>query len=389
MAGYFDALNAYLPNQQDPLLQAMGRGRIASNGPMPQFSPEMLTLFANGQSPAPTTPADTGVSSAPALAPAQSDYDPRQAGLDAEYRDLKARLDAKVSKNLALQEQGVTQFNKAIQDYRNKPTQIDFSPLAAYFDSNVEGSNLLKGYKAPESETQKQEKLLGMENLLQKTKEGMSDKDIDYMRVMLSQNRSDKQDARQSRFDQAQDKAMFNQARKEQAGLVKEAGDFRNSYASVEAAIKPDANGQIPVARLQMSLSQFSRLMGEKGVLTDTDIGRQLQNTIDLSLAKYAQMLSSDPNAKIDARAADAMRAALVDAKKVFQDNYKLKADTFTEGYFNNPGSPYAGKKWAKKLVEDTYKPLDLIGKQATGGQPPANDPRARLEELRRKAQGG
>lgn len=259
------------------------------------------------------------------------------------------------------QRQGVEALDRYIREFAQKPTQTDFTALAGWADSlRPGGGNTLEVAKQMKPLTQeaKDQKLLALQDELQKRRG-------DYAKGLLGIMESKQKAAEASkneRFLQGQDLRMFNSARKEQSGLVKEATDFRGSYRNVEDAIQPDANGTVSAARVSMALSQFARLMGEKGVLTDNDIGRQLAPSLELIQAKWKNILTSNPNARVSAESVSEITAALGAAQKAFTESYKLKADTFAETYFDNPGSPYAGKEWAPKLIEGLYQPLNLIG---------------------------
>jgi hypothetical protein len=127
----------------------------------------------------------------------------------------------------------------------------------------------------------------------------------------------------------------------------------------------------------------FARLMGEKGVLTDTDTGRQLAPTLQLQIGKLTSMLQSDPNARIPAKNVEAMAQALDMAKKAYAESYQLKADSYRKSYFENPGSPYAGKAWAPQLIEDVYQPLKMIDGGVSAPAP--NLQNAAQQELMRR----
>ena len=253
---------------------------------------------------------------------------------------------------------GIEQQGQALQNMRELPQEVNWKPLASFVGTMVKGGDkLAEAFPDVDTPEKRAMKVQQLENLLQNQRGDLTKNALGLLRQAFD----DKQASRQNRFEQSQEKRLFDQARKEQASLVKEASDFKGSYRNVESALTPGADGKVSVGRLQQSLSQFARLMGEKGVLTDTDTGRQLSPTLDLYMAKLESLLSSDPNARVDAQTVSAMTEALKTAKQAYSENYKMKADIFTEGYFQNPDSPYGGKKWSEKLVKDTYKPLEGI----------------------------
>lgn len=292
-------------------------------------------------------------------------------------------------KALAEQDAGVAGLERMMQEMQGAPRGINFSPLAAYMDSIVPGSKLspAAASMAPMNEDQRQEKMLKLQDLIQQRRQNLATNALAPYKAQLDAYkdlmRTQAMGGRQERFDAGQDLKMFDKARKEQAGFTKDVGDFVNSYRNVENAITPDADGTVSVGRIQQSLSQFARLMGEKGVLTDTDTGRQLAPTLEIQLGKLQSILASEPNKRVPATQVAAMTDALAAAKMAYKESYNMKAGSFKNTYFDNPGSPYAGKEWAPMLVNELYKPLDLIDAPPVKTQ---GDPaRARLEELRRK----
>lgn len=299
-----------------------------------------------------------------------------------------------VKKSLGEQDAGLSSLENYINEFAKQPVQLDLSPLAAYSDSLSGGK--LSSVQPGMSAEAKQDKLLKLQDLLQQRRGSLAANALapykaelaaykDLMRMQMAGGAGGKQE----RFEEGLDVRMFDKARKEQAGFTKDVGDFVNSYRNVENAITPDADGTVSVGRLNQSLSQFARLMGEKGVLTDTDTGRQLAPTLEVQMSRLQSILGSDPNARVPASNVAAMTDALVAAKQAYKESYGMKAQSFKNTYFENPGSPYHNKPWAPVLVEELYKPLELINKNTQPVAAPADPARARLEELRRKAGGG
>jgi len=269
---------------------------------------------------------------------------------------------------------GIVQNERDINQFRQKETGMDLTGLMAMADAWApEGtkSNLVAAYKAPMSEEQKTEKLMALQNQLQQRKEGMVKDSIEALKARLAATRGSREDARSARQEKSMDWQMFKAVGQDQKKLVGDATTFYNSFANTEAAIKPDADGTISAQRLQMSLSNFARLMGEKGVLTDYDITRQVGPTVDASLAKVQAYITSNPGQRVPAELASEVKAALADAKRTFAAGYRAKADNFRETVANNPGAPTANKQWLPKFIEETYKPLGMIEGQTKNTTPP------------------
>lgn len=277
----------------------------------------------------------------------------------------------------ALNEQdlGIGQLEQYINEFASKPRDLDLSPLAAYVDSIMPGSKL-SSVKPPMSEDERQKIFMELQDKLQQRKAALTQSSLAPYKAQLDAYKdvmrlSAQDSGRQGRFEASQEVKLFDKARKEQAGLTKDAADFANSYKNVENAITPDADGTVSVGRVNQSLSQFARLMGEKGVLTDTDTGRQLAPTLDRYMTNMRAILESNPNARMPAKNVEAMQEALKVAQAAFKQSYDIKAKSFENTYFNNPGSPYSGREWAPGLVGEIYKPLELIDKPAVPATAP------------------
>lgn len=276
---------------------------------------------------------------------------------------------------LAEQDAGIAGLEKYMQEYAAQPRDTNYTALAGFVDE-MTGSKLapIAQSLAPMSEEKRQEGLIKLQDLLQQRRNALTQNSLAPYKAQLQAYqdalKTQAMGGRQERFEASMDAKLFDKANKDKATLQKEALDFRQSYKNVEDAITPDEKGTVSVGRVTQSLSQFARLMGEKGVLTDTDTGRQLANTLQLQLGKLTSMLQSDPNARIPAKNVEAMQQALQTAQRAFAESYQMKADSYRKGYFENPGSPYAGKAWAPQMVEDVYAPLKMI--QGGAGVAPA-----------------
>jgi hypothetical protein len=242
--------------------------------------------------------------------------------------------------------------------------QVDWKPLASYLDTMVKGGKLAENTTQFVSPQDRAKLQANLENMIQEKRGELTKNQLKVLATEI-EKKGMENSSRTARMMYQTDLKMFNTARGEQAKLVKDATEFRQNYFNTEDAITPDEKGTVSVGRVHQALSSFARLMGEKGVLTDTDIGRQLKPTIDTMLAGWGATLQSNPNARLDAKNVAAIKDALNAAKKAYAQKYQMQADVFKSTYFDNPDSPYAGKGWAGQMIADTYKPLDLI--QGTG----------------------
>lgn len=284
-----------------------------------------------------------------------------------EYKRLMKQLQDQSDASLNDQSRGIAEQEQKIKDLENSGnafSQWNLSPLLAWYDAQNK-TNMAASYKAPQSSVEKQKMLIDLSQGLQKSRGEMSKQDIDNTKALLNASLVNKQIGaadKASRQAVAQDLKMFDQASKEQAKLVGGYADFGQKAGNVEAAFTPAADGTVSLGRVKSAITQFSKLMGESAVVSDADAARQFQPTLDAMLGDFEAKWGSNPNTRIPKQNIQHMLDAVTEAKRQFQIAYKQKADAFTEGKFKNPGSPYAGKAWAPKIVEDTYAPLKSFG---------------------------
>ncbi len=296
-----------------------------------------------------------------------------------EEQQLNQQLRQSAEKSLAQQNSGIQQFQGQINQAAAAPKEIDWSPLASYFDSTVKDSNLMKGYKAPESDEAKQQRLLGMQVQLQKAKEGLSDKENDFLKNQIASKQND----RSQRFQLAQAKSM----EKDLGDNLQKVGD---SLAEEQQRI-----GQLDQSlasgdwqKISSSLSNFSRLMGEKGVLTDQDIQRVVPRSFQGDTAKFLAYMGSTPTAQVDPAYTKSMLEILDISKQKISEKTQAEINQ-REMRYNNPSSTYYGVytsvgKPQFDALRERAKAIN-VGKPGVGPSAPATDPMTRLQELRAK----
>lgn len=309
-------------------------------------------------------------------------------GLDAEYRDLRSKLDEQVNKSLSNQQAGIGQLEGSLKDMKAKPRGIDFSALTSYFDSIVPGSKLSQGYTPPESDEKRQERIMQLEGAIQKSKEGMSDKEIDYMKSLLNTNLTNKAlqaQGRNSRFEESQQLKKEDTLRKDLTKVSDELAEDQQKLSTLEINL-----GSGDYQKVANSLSNFSRsVAGQKGVLTDKDIELVLPKNFQGSLARFSAYFSETPTAQLDPSYMKALVELTQLAKQKTAERYQQQIGQRRKAY-GAPTSVYrdvmAGPGGI--MFDELEKAAGGLG--ASAAPPPATDPkRARLEELRRKAAGG
>lgn len=135
------------------------------------------------------------------------------------------------------------------------------------------------------------------------------------------------------RFGMAQDRQLGMKFNQDLRNDVKHFQEISPSFSKVEAALAPDANGNVNAQRVKMALSDAARMMGEKGVLTDNDILRVQAKTLEGVAADVANFVTG-PDATIPAsyvgQLANAIQAGKQAVTDAAQKNVSRTKDTYT-----------------------------------------------------------
>lgn len=276
-------------------------------------------------------------------------------------------LERQFRTQFADQKRGVDASAQAIQDFRTTPSGLDFTPMAALADKWSGGGNQLtqaaqsiKGLSQADKEMMLQKmqaQQTGLEGDL--TKElaarlrGLED-NRNSMRLMDMNQKS----ARQERNLERNLSLKFNQdLRQDTKGYA----EVLPSFGAVEDALKTNERGEINAARLQMALSNAARLMGEKGVLTDQDIGRIQQKSLE-TMANQVANFATGPNATIPEKYVMPLKQAIAAGKASWINAAKTRIGTTKETYKAIGMQP----ELADKIADDVY------GKQLFKTEAPA-----------------
>jgi hypothetical protein len=296
-------------------------------------------------------------------------------------RAYKDDLKSKYKNAIVGAEQDIADQRQLLSDVKNMKGGYDFTPLAGLYDKWSGGGNQLSA-AAENISGMKPEEKAAMVAKLQDAISGKQDSLVKNIGARIDMNDATKLQQRMaemadknSRFGMAQDRAL---SMKFDAAVRQDAKPFYEimpSYGAVEAALTPDANGQINAQRLQMALSNAARLMGEKGVLTDQDIGRIQAQTLDSMLAKVSNF-ATGPTATIPAEYTEQLKAAINDGKKSWEGALNKKLSATKNSFVAYGLQPVV----ANYVVDNVYGDKFMgAGGQPAAAAPVAVDPVAEL----------
>lgn len=258
-------------------------------------------------------------------------------------KDYKSRLSdpetlATIDKLANSWQQGIDQgkANLARQDelrqqIANTPTGWDATPLLAASDMWT-GSNLLKSYKKPLTQEEKNLQQLKVEDMILANQLGLSKEEYQMMDAYLK-NLADpvklgmqvsKGEGTQQRFTQNEINDVLKEMR---AGvkqdIIKPMSETAEQIKNVGSLVSTGKWQDVTAAR-----SQLARLLGQKGVLTDNDVKTVIPSNIATSIAGFTNWLTNDPSADIPEPVKKQLQSLIDRAKENIKNRYidELKA---------------------------------------------------------------
>lgn len=216
--------------------------------------------------------------------------------------------------------------------------------------------------------------LMKLRNAVVEAEQGMSKQQLDFLRSQLlaKQQRGGLQ-AQQSEQNR-QMRAFENVSRKFDAPQ-KEISDFYQAHDAVRSAL---ASGN--VAAIQSSLSNYARMSGEKGVLTDQDIARVMPDNLKQKASVWWSKVASDPNTPAPEGVIEALNAGLGRLKAAAETKAKERIDAVERQAAKGPGEY---KLYAPLVAEEARKTIRQS--EAPSGGMMSEAQKKRLEELKAK----
>lgn len=249
-----------------------------------------------------------------------------------------------MSKSMQQQQEGVRQAQEAFKKEKERQAnmgileRLDLRPFAEAAHSY--GATSVAPVQAPEmTEMQRQDFLRKLQSQVQSAQEGMTKEQVSALRNIMDQKNTQAMLSLGNQEQRAYERVMAKFDKPQQQIL-----DFYQNHDAIKAAL--DAGD---VAAIQASLSNYSRMTGEKGVLTDRDIGRVITPTLSLKIAQWKANALSNPNTPAPKEIVDSLRKGIERLKEAAETNYKSKIEIA-----KNQGTKVAPAMY-KKYAEGAY----------------------------------
>lgn len=331
----------------------MPKRQIASEPAAPQQSlpTTNTTPFSGIQSPVDTLGLDTARvmmamgNSGPAL------LDPATA----------QKVKADFLKSIEDQKSGIGDAQNILKQYQEKPQQIDLSPLLAWADSTY-GGTAAKGYKSPDTAEDRAAKAATLQNYISNQQAKLTGDLSDLMRFN-NQTQSSNAIARMIQGERGRqvgmEKYMMDNVNK---GIVDKVADDKARFGQMEQSFARNDYQSVMSA-----LGPYARGVGqEKGVLTDTDLSRNLPRSFAGDWAKFESYFNNTPSSEINPEYVknlmELTKIAKVRAAEKYGKALEARAKSYSAGAF----APLMNKgQVGDVLIENARKDInDLAGPQ-------------------------
>jgi hypothetical protein len=276
--------------------------------------------------------------------------------------------------------------------------KLDLSPLLAYVDSIVPGSNLMKGYKPPKNREERQVMVKAMEDKLMKRRAELSKQQINYLNAMQSDSMFGGLSGKDKRFQQRMSAYMQKDIKKDLDKMSDDLNGTLRDLSNLSDNLSPsEPNGGVSRQKLMSIAGVFARkISGEKGVLTDRDITRIMPATWEGSWADFVNYIGENgPKGTVNPEWTGNMLDMIQTSRRNFKNYIDNRLEDVHGMYYDmdyapgvmDPGGPgdrmfrrygdTLNKRWGnlkKKYDRGDEGTAEPKGKKETTKKPPLPD---------------
>jgi hypothetical protein len=232
---------------------------------------------------------------------------------------------------------------KSFQDETGVLGKLDLRPFAQAIKS-YGVTDITAPTEAPEDRTAILNKL---ENAVSEAQQGLTKDQVAAFKNMMEagQQRGALQ-ALQS--EENRKMRVFENVSRKFDKPQQELADFYQAHDAFKSAL-----GAGDVAAVQSALSNYSRMTGEKGVLTDQDIARVITPTLSLKFAQLRSKLLSDPNTPVPKEILTSLSSGLDRLKAAAETKIASRINAAERQASTGPG---LYKSYAQQVAEEARK---------------------------------
>lgn len=247
--------------------------------------------------------------------------------------------------------------------------RLDLRPFAQAV-RGYGATNVAIPTEAPEDRT---EILRKLQKELTTAKGGLTGDQVAFLRTMME----DKKSAQAALSQGNQDIRVFQDVKRAYDKPAEDIQDFYQAHDAVKLALN---SGDITA--IQASLSNYARMSGEKGVLTDQDITRVMPNNLKQRAAKWWANVASDPTVEAPPEVIEALARGIDRLKQAAETKAKARFERVRSETEEGPG---AYGKYSKTLYPKAIQVIRPSEAEAKGGAGMSEAQKKRLQELKAK----
>lgn len=293
--------------------------------------------------------------------------------------EMQQKMYQLMQKSMGQQEKGIEQLRQSVAQEQQRQEaagalgRLDLRPFAQAM-RQYGSTTVTVPTEAPIDRT---EILRKLQETLSRAEQGLTEDQVRAMRGMMEDRRNEQAGISQKN----QEIRMFNYA---QGKYMKPAEDYLKGAGQYNFVRSELATGQ--PTRINRALSQYARIMGQTGVLTDNDIKLQLPPTFVSALDRAYTYVTGNPEAELPPEIVNDLLSTLDSGHAATQKAFKDKLDLVHGSFLQ---SPYAGMRGIDNLYQQASK--SILGgvsapkeaQAAKGGMSEAQ--KKRLQELKAK----
>lgn len=296
---------------------------------------------------------------------------------DMSEEEIKKQLYALLGQSFGQQSQQIEALRQQAEAEKKRQEEmgvlgrLDLRPFA----------QAAKGYGATnvaipeEAPVDRTELLSKLQSAVSEAQQGLTKEQVNALKGMLE----DKRSAQAGISQKNQEIRMFNYA---QGKYLKPAEDYLKGSGQYNFVRNELATGQ--PSKINRALSQYARIMGQTGVLTDNDIRLQLPPTFVSALDRAYTYVTGNPEAELPQEIVTDLLSTLDSGQAATQQAFKNKLDLTHQSFLQGP---YAGMPALDNLYAQSSKTILGNAKPAKGGAPGGLPPAADIEaEAKRRA---
>jgi hypothetical protein len=261
-------------------------------------------------------------------------------------KEIQAAIRQRFMEAQAQQEQQIKQQQALLAQEMERQQQLgvlgrlDLRPFAQALEKYGSTTAVVPA-SAPVEDMSMVEKL---REQIQKGQRGLTQDQVNFLRTMMEDRRS----AQAALSQGNQDIRVFENVSKKFDKPQQDLADFYQAHDTLKSAI---ASGD--VASIQSSLASYARMTGEKGVLTDQDIGRTITPTFAMSFANLRSKIFSEPNTPVPEETLKTLLGGIERLRKAAEDKTAERINAAERQTSTGPG---LYKTYSKDLAAEARK---------------------------------